>query len=177
MQKHISRKKKVHPLLSKRTAPSQHRNCICDPPVSLYLNCQENTPLLHKIINMLQFVFPATSKFSFRSSHAYNQLFPIYCVSLFSITNKLLDDLIQNKTICMLMLSTVRTREMGGINMYPSSCRQVGGKGSIYCSFRGIKKNKQPFKYFSKNTLKKKTLFKTVTIGQDDVKVKKKKLK
>lgn len=61
--------------------------------------------------------------------------------------------------------------------MYPSSCRQVGGKGSIYCSFRGIKKKKQPFKYFSKNTLKKKTLFKTVTIGQDDVKVKKKKLK
>lgn len=150
-------KKKKYTLSLVRELLQVNTNCICDPPVSLYLNCLENTPLLHKIINMLQFVFPATSKFSFRSSHAYNQLFPIYCVSLFSITNKLLDDLIQNKTICMLMLSTVRTREMGGINMYPSSCRQVGGKGSIYCSFRGIKKKKQPFKYFSKNTLKKNT--------------------
>lgn len=77
--------------------------------------------LLHKIINTLQFVFPATSKFSFRSSHAYNQLFPIYCVSLFSIINKLLDDSIQNKIICMLMLNPARMGEMGVINMHPSS--------------------------------------------------------
>lgn len=61
--------------------------------------------------------------------------------------------------------------------MYPSSCRQVGGKGSIYCSFRGIKKKNNLLNTFLRTLLKEKTLFKTVTIGQDDVKVKKKKLK
>lgn len=62
--------------------------------------------------------------------------------------------------------------------MYPSSCRQVGGKGSIYCSFHGIKKKKNNLlNTFLRTLLKEKTLFKTVTIGQDDVKVKKKKLK